>query len=255
MKRCFIRGLWGDNYLRPYEKVRRDVANAVVWPHKPSPMQVYCYGVENEAYLKTLGVTPRRMSKEPVVNFTGGTDRNIVQDYTGSFGWGMSTWRHKLDVLERALSEYEEVVWLDWDVKQFEPMPADFWERLRMGRCFQAAIKQYRRIQLGHRRIDKRKIPHGAFIYCRSLPAIREIIEIHRAMPLAMDEHAYMVWIDRQTPWTGVDGYKAAGWEPWCYYHAESVLILERVVFAEHMNRRAWRKVKNELLLRKGAVG
>ncbi|NQU12084.1 hypothetical protein HQ590_14915 [bacterium] len=175
-------------------------------------MICYCFGTENLDRIRKLGagaVGELHLAHEkPIVNFTGQADRNCHSK--GRINWGLNFWHHKIMAIEMAVAEHGPVVWLDWDVWQVAALPGDFWRALASGPPLQAALRVYRRPQCHWRRrhLDpgaRYHVPHGAFLYCRSLEAIQRVAEIHRQdHPTQTDEIAMARYFDEvDSGWVG----------------------------------------------------
>lgn len=243
----FIQGLWGDERFRRYAKVRGDVERAAKRPLRPAPVTVLCYGLDNLAFLRRLGFQAICIHPEPVQNYSGhDVDRDHRQDYTGSIAYGISSWRHKLEVILSAVEEFKEVVWLDWDCTLELPLPGDFWRELRRQQPLQMGLRWYRRPQCGWRESDQRLLPHGAWIYCRDPQIIRDVIAIHCTLAegLCMDEHAFAMWFDQQLGgWKGIEAYRSAGYAPRYYAPPTLPYFPEEAVFCERLPGVAREKV------------
>lgn len=225
MKSLFLRGLWGQgpdagpNQTETLDKTRHDISRSLKVKHQPTPLTVGAYGRENFQHLKGLGVRwPVLLNPRPIVNFEY-SDQARVSQNNGRINWGLSMWRHKLEIIKWGLGLSDEVVWLDWDIHQVAEMPQDFWERLRDGAPLRAALRCYQNPQCMWRgRREKRMVPHGAFIYCRDRTLIERAIWWHtNHHPESTDEVAMAHLIDeRMGGWQGAQAYADAGYQaPW----------------------------------------
>lgn len=223
----FVRGLWGEGEdgERPtltLPKTLQDIQNSLAAKFQPEPLIVYCWGTENQNFLKSHEVESIPVSKRPIENYSGDpeTPRGDIDPVVGRVNYGVSMWRHKLESLCMALQIHQQVVWLDWDVHQVQAIPNDFWSILRAGPEIQAALRGYRRPQCPWRpRRGRGLVVHGGFIYCRSLLLIERVIEIHSTkFPTYTDETPISYVIDDMMHgWTNADAFLAAGFEPQCY--------------------------------------
>jgi len=163
MKQAFVRGLWG-NFSGPEEaaiprpkKMEDDIlAQSPDNPKAPHhDFVVYTMGIHNHQYLIDHGFNSVLMDERPSI-------------------WDMKTelYRHKLELLKRAMEDYDEIVYLDWDCYQVKPFPNDFWDILRQGDVCQTNLYQYRTKKCLWRDGDWRKTCNGGFIYLsdKSLP-------------------------------------------------------------------------------------
>jgi len=223
MSSTFVHGLWGEtagseNPTLTLPRTLKAIRHAVAAEHQPEPLVVYCYGEDNREFLREHGIEPLLCSPDPIHNFLPGVSNRNCQS-KGRLNWGLNFWRHKLDCIQRALDNHDEVVWLDWDVRQLRPLD-DFWSTLREGPPIQAALRAYKRPQCGWRARGQRTfVPHGAFIYCRSLVVICRVIDLHiREHPTCTDEIAIAHAIDELLGgWTVPDKYRDHGFEPTVY--------------------------------------
>jgi len=178
--------------------------------------RIFAFGLENTAFLDSLGVEWICLSSDPLVNWTAATDRNPSED--GRVNWGLSHWRHKLECIRAGLTVSEAVIWLDWDCHLCEPLPADFWDRLATGPPFRASLRFYRHRQVSRPgRMAGRYVPHGAWQYFRR-DWIDRAIETHaRRCPGATDEVGMAYFLDElHDGWIGVEQW-AKLYEPDCY--------------------------------------
>lgn len=221
-----VRALWGEGQwarypIPPYKDTLKAIRNTVAadtWRHEKT--MVFSYGAGNAQFLWKQGVQNSRVAEAPIVRWRDSpsterspTDGNRVQ-------WGLSMWRHKLDAIAKALRSHDAVIWLDWDCRQIESLPPDFWSRLADGPPYRASLRQYKGPQAGwrtERRSDKRLVPHGAWQYYRA-DWIDSIIKMHATTcPEKTDEVAAARFLDAyHGEWIGIDKW-AELYEPTCY--------------------------------------
>ena len=222
MQSAFVSGLWGDAVqlarpgIKPF-KVYDDVQKAATWEHKAEPRLVYAYGMENQEILCKAGFNAILLSEVAVPNYTGKDDR--APNVTGSFAYGASVWRAKIEFMLEAMQTVDEIVWLDWDIMPTCPVPVDFWTKMREGQPFQAALRQLHRVQCGWRKTDSRKLHHGGFVYVRGREVVNRLLELCIARPDLNDELIYGLMVDELMggEWLGYEKYLEMGFQPYCY--------------------------------------
>ena len=223
----FIRALWGDEHVQRREKAKRDVVIAMGREHQV-PHRVYCYGRGNHSWLASLGIASTLVSVTGIVNFSGLANRNARGNRRGEGPWGVSMWYHKIEVMYAAACEYGEIVWIDWDVQVCEPLPADFWDKMRHGQRIQGAVQrlkrptcrarfkipdgpQTRQGNMGH-------VTHGAFVYIRGVETVQRIRELAKQSPTLVDQAIFSEAIDELTcGWKGESWLRRNGFVPYGY--------------------------------------
>ncbi len=222
MSNSFVSGLWGDAVqlarpgIKPY-KVFDDIRGAVTWKHKAEPRVVYAYGEANATFLRNCGLSPIVLNSQAVPNYTGETERN--PNVVGSFAYGASVWRAKIEMIAEALKTNDAVLWLDWDVLPIAEIPADFWGRMAEGPPYQGALRQLHRPQCGWRKADRRKLHHGGFVYVRGREMGDRLLRLCIERPDLNDELIYGLLVDELMggEWLGWEKYREMGFEPDCY--------------------------------------
>lgn len=152
MKRSFVRALWGNCCFDPSDikkTILQDIENIQNNQYN-EPFVVYAMGKKNYEFISNKGFNCILMDTLPV--------RYDMAKYL---------WRHKLDVLKRAMEDFDEIVFMDWDCKPTKKIPVDFWEIMRKKAPFQANLMQYRTKRCLWRRNDCRKTCNGGFVYIR----------------------------------------------------------------------------------------
>ena len=219
---AFVSGLWGDEVqlcysgIKPY-KVYDDARTAALADFRPEPRIVYAYGDGNAAFLESIGVTSILLSPDPVPNFTGQAERRTGKSVVHAYG--ASVWRAKIEFIAKAVEEHDEVVWLDWDIHLVKPLPADFWDRMRERRPFQAALRQLHRRQADWRKHDPRKLHHGGFVYVRGRGVAERLLRLCVEHPMLNDELVYCKLVDEMMggEFLGPEAYREMGFQPYCY--------------------------------------
>lgn len=216
MKRTFVRAIWGDiseNGIRK-GKMRKDI-DAIKANEYNEPFVVYVFGDKNAEIMRADGFDVEVIDGRPVV-----------------YDMETQLYRHKLDVLEYALRDYDEIVFLDWDCVPTAPLPDIFWDKMSEKAPFQANLFQYRTKKCLWRNSEWRKVCNGGFLYLRDRRIAQAFISNYeflqkwvaeikekresqgkklRFRELAMifdDEPAMTKWIDdTMGTWPGVDKY------------------------------------------------
>ena len=156
----FIHVFWGEenaSFRRRggsrWSKAIRDLAAASKRGLIPGAV-VYCYGLENSRALKELGYSVRLVSEEAVV---------FPED---------QFWRHKVDGWLHAMDDLRKpIIYVDMDVRQEQPLPADLWEKMAERDTLQAVVEQFRGIKVHFRKFDQRKVNSGKFVYLGDIQA------------------------------------------------------------------------------------
>lgn len=236
MSGVFVHGLWGEAEgsqfpTRGHGRTLSEVQRFLDAPWAGNlPTVTFAWGAENYDALASLGFSPILASRVPIVNYsTDGRPREAREG--NQVNWGTSHWRQKLVCMKLAMeSGHNAIVWLDWDARPEKELPPGFWGRLAEGASFQASLRRYTRPQCGWRsdRTGKRRVPHGAWVYCRDIGLIDQAIEMHeRHVSGCTDEVAWAKTLDTiHGGWTGEDGYKRLGHVPFCY--SQGMLPMKR---------------------------
>lgn len=180
----FIRGLWGsDDKTLEYVKGSGDVDSKI------SP-KVYAFGDTNGNILTQLNKNYELLDSNPM-------------PYEDNC-------RAKLAVIGKALSEFPEIIFVDWHIRLNGDVPFNLQE-LRQGSPVKAALRMYRKRNCKWRPNDQRKIPASDLLYIKGIRVAKELIETWEGMdkPVTL-EQVLMKYIDHLTgKWRGVDYYKS----------------------------------------------
>ena len=212
---AFVRGLFGDTKIpRSQTKVRQDV---LAWTKNPVtiPCAVYCFGLDNARFLRSLGYDPVVLHRTGVVNFRGALRRRR----SAINNWGVNLFRHKLVIWQAALQDYDEIVWLDWDCRPLRTLPTDFWQTVTSRAAeMQATIRCYRRPKCPWRRGTNRHwIPSAAWVYLRGRTIADRLLFCHDLMPRQTEEVAMAAASDLlYGGWRGPQHWVDVGQEPYC---------------------------------------
>jgi len=233
----FIRGLWGDPLVHSYAEAMRDAERTIKHgDHHPEPVVTYCFGRANQEMLERFGDKVEHVMDQYGMPNLSRCDL-WKREPNGAIHWGHSMWRLKLLCICHAVRNYGEVVWLDWAEGIDGTLPDDFWDRMREGATLQASLTRYKQAKVvwRDRRMEKRVLPRGAFIYCRDQEVADRLVTLSMNIPHLSDEHVIALTIDEiHGGWLGVDEYKKAGHEPYCNRHPAQVHEPEIDLFKEH---------------------
>ena len=214
MKRAFIRGLWGEQPESLAEdtpdkrkkmalrrrKMDRNIDALLKCKHQ-DPFIFYVFGDQNYNYLKKNGFDCVLLDKNPV-------KFNIVKHM----------YRHKLEIIKRAMEEYDEIIFLDIDCFQIHPLPSDFWKILNKKEVVQAPLFAYRHVKCPWRKTDKRKVPNGGFVYIRDKSIPDKVISAWEEIGKGdNDEPAWAKLTDDMIGgWQGMEKYWEIFEPPFC---------------------------------------
>jgi hypothetical protein len=208
MKRAIIRTFWGDAHIpRAMTKVRKDLIRARTYPVQ-IPCMNMVYGEENYRFLRELGFDAILVDKRPVV-------------------WYECITRHKFDVMQKAMSDFDEIIFIDWDTEPLKPLTENFWEKFYEKDVIQAPLFQFKRIKAPWR-INRRVEPSAAFIYLRDKSVIEDCIKMWESgNRLQTEQQIMLLYMDKRAgcevgPHDWWDKY-----EPYCCYLAKSAIPME----------------------------
>lgn len=197
-KRGFVRALWGIHehegrrfYLRR-TKQDDDIRLMQKNPWVPKS-KVYVFGTDNFKMCEELGFDAVLLDERPII-------------------WDMDTqqFRHKLEVFDKAMEDFDEIVFLDWDNIPVKPIPDNFWDVLGQKAAIQSNMCQYKRKKAMWRgRYDTRKLPNAAFVYIRDKAITEGMLETWEELGKPWSEELVMGrHIDKiNGGWQGLDHY------------------------------------------------
>lgn len=214
---AFIRAIWGDMWCNVpcYENLLKEVKDNHTGAWHPPGTVTYCYGWENEAYLRSVGISPILLSQSSVMNFTGQPERSPSPD--GWVHYGISMFYHTLYTIHEALNSFDEVVFLDWDTVLMGELPKDFWDKIREGQPFKAGLVRTKRPSCPWRTTGANERPHAGLIYCRDKSIMARMMELYPSMPLTIQETIFALWADEVMGGWSADRWKSEGYEPYCF--------------------------------------
>jgi len=197
-KRSFIRVFWGtspnqindefkieiSNYIKSYyntfvsddqstsyvndelifinkdrlNKVKSNISMAVKEKFQPE-FVCYTFGEDNHKFLKDIGVNSILINK---------------------FSNPYYLYRHKMEAWKCGMSDFDEIVFLDWDTKPIKPIDDNFWNLLNNKSPIQSSLTRYSSRRLSHRgnRLDNKWMPSAQFVYFRDKSLVDRAIEL-----------------------------------------------------------------------------
>ena len=249
--RAVIRGLWGDyllqrpkdTYPHSFYRLLCDVRRAARNHERVD--RVYCYGLENERYLRACGFRTVRLSDDafgfPPSDLLRPDKR--APKHHGTCIWDQNHHAfHKLRIMERALLDFDEVVWVDWDVRQVRLLHDSWWDKqtspfkgivVRQGNWTWGA--KWRRRAVRYSRLkklqttgnpeDAQMVVHAGCFYCSSIEFIKMAMEAQLFNRTWMMQQCLAAALDRMNggAWMGLDEFFRRGhWATW-YRHSLQV--------------------------------
>lgn len=240
VKRAFVRSVWGDissNGIRD-GKLGRDIEASKTNQYlKYSDFKVYVFGSDNYASL-----------------VENGFDCKMIDSSSSVYDMKTRLYRHKLDALFKAMEDYDEIVFLDWDCYPVASIPDNFWDVMGKKAPFQANLFQYRTKKCLWRNVDWRKVCNGGFLYIRDKSIPRAFIckyndlsqwaekkreerekkgkslRFREECLMFDDEPAFSKWVDDYTGgWKGMEMY-------WDLFEPEFCRLKNKSAFSEDLN-------------------
>ena len=233
MTHAIIRGLWGEGDGH----TDHDLADTIRKAHRNGDTvdRVYCFGHRNAHILRACGYNPRMLGPKPYAT------PKLNKEKMGyrATRWGVNYWRHKALIMQAALNEFDEILWTDFDVRQQQPLPDNFWEELGSGPELRAPLAIQRSSRHGAfwrtksipgRRgiLAARIVPGGGYIYMRGRDIADQFLSIHEQRPQWNGQPCMSLLLDRMYDgWMGVEKYVANGHEVSGYYYPGSLFVPE----------------------------
>lgn len=124
--------------------------------------RIYVWGDENVGFLKQIGF------------------KNVVKVSKEPFQWDLvkQQYRHKLEAIRMAHTEFNCVLQLDMDVLPIRQFNPNIWNLMGQKEVFQANLYYYKKAKNWWRISDQRKVTNGGCTYTRGPQPIEEIIKI-----------------------------------------------------------------------------
>jgi len=247
MSRSFVRGIWGEfddsekhlrrrNGISLREKVYRDMKLSLVNPYEPK-FRVYVFGSDNYKKVQDMGFEDVKLiDKRPCV-------------------WDMKKhiYRHKVEIWNAALKDFDEVVFLDWDCFPVAKIPKNFWKVMSKGPDLQGALYCYKRRKNHWRRKASRTVIAATFLYMRGKDMVPEMIRMWKKYKKPWSEESLLMryWDETNGGWKGVDYYVDNGFEP--IYHTlysgfqkDTEFLKTRQFLFLHCNQKRVRDIMRE---------
>ena len=206
----FIRAIWGDDE-RSVTKTRADVVRWKSWTDQPTG-ETYVWGRENFAFLRQQGIEGILVDERPQV-----FER---------------CWRHKLEAWRLAAARYQEFIFLDFDIRLIEDLPADFWQRLRQRGMIQANLLQYKRRRRLNRPDSNRKVPSAAWVYFGDNSIPDKLIDLWTPTSWSAEVPLALYMDELTGGWKGPHEY-ASRFEPYCCLLRRRSAVPEDVIAAK----------------------
>jgi hypothetical protein len=222
----FVRALWGDQPPSPYAKGpdeaglgKNQIEVLNTWRRfaQPKPCLNFVWGKHNADFMRRNGIPFFEMSE--------------------AGNPGVSHWSRKLLCCERALELFDEVVWMDWDVRMVRPLPDDFWQQLRRGQCFQAKLHWYKKMRSWFRPLKNSPnpcvLPGGGCFYFRDLNLVRHCHNIFRRFQTATDEVVFaLLYREMTQDWIDPEEFSERGFDIPFYLTKRVFQIPKEIVFS-----------------------
>jgi len=193
--KSFIRGLWGNN-----GKIVEDISNC----KDNIPYTVYCYGKDNYKHVIDLN---RKDVNAILLN-----DDPILYDHNNN---RYKCYRYKLDILQAGTSDYNEIIYLDWDcnVKEYQ----DVWQEMSKSQVISGCLYWWGKEICNWRslRYYRHFLINTGFLYLRDKEMAKAFINEYNINPHWDDEVPIHRVIDKRF------GFKGKRWwynyfEPKC---------------------------------------
>lgn len=228
MQSAIIRGLWGDERavkrrLKPPRAYAARCAEALkVIKNGDCIDHVYVFGRNNYEFIRASGYRGELTLLEECPWAAPRYRDQVGQSGGGQIMWGCSHWWHKLKIWERAIDDYEQFIWLDFDLVQVRELPEDLWPRLASGNQFRACLAVHRtwgfaapwrhsasliktsgtRLVSGNSEFAARIMPLGQCIYIRSKQDVLDLLALQEQHRRLYDQQLMALMFDQRN-----DGY------------------------------------------------
>lgn len=201
-----IRTFWGDvhsmgtRYTEQIDEAISDNINEIV----------YVWGIDNYNFIKSKGFDCKLISEDSY-------NRNLASNHTF---WDHKSLNHKLWVIENAVMEYGEILFLDWDCRLIKKMDDEFYSFLKNGNALQVPLYVYPKkaldwlihktksdtvnpffhklkkfmIQYSYSWGENYIIPNTGFIYCRDTNIKLLKISLDLKLEAVPDEFSVMAY-------------------------------------------------------------
>jgi len=217
IKRGFIRTLWGINDKNdpfykdndPTHKIMLKICQKFLIDlelprhniYHP-PFLTYVFGRYSYEKLIAMGYDCRLVDERPLV-WENKRCHYINEHY-----------RHKLEAFLLATSEFDEFVFLDWDVVPISPIPDNFWDILKEKQSIQSPLNKYHKFihryaEWRQNEKDRHYIPSAAFVYVGDKQIPINLIQLWDEMNRPpLEEIVIAKYIDQKyDKWIGPEQY------------------------------------------------
>jgi hypothetical protein len=174
------------------EKIQRDLENYSKQPFK-NDTAIYVYGKDNEKAIKGFGFKTVLIDSNPYM-----------------FHPTKLIYKHKLHAYQYMMDDFDEVVFLDVDMRLTKSLPIDFWETLGKKESIQACLHSYSKARINYRKGKANKIiPFGAFLYMRDKSIPEKLLKFHELLPnkFSCEPTMAMLTDEMSGGWKGIDYY------------------------------------------------
>ena len=210
---AFVRGLWGELNGPRYNKIFKDVERAIKIDKNLDTI-TYVMGQNNYDFLTSKGLKCVLINKNPV-------------------GCHKYIWRHKLDIYAAAMSDFKEIVYLDWDCNLIKDIPLNFWNILESKEPIQGCLYRWKSVNVCPWRKEQYIINNG-FLYFGDKNIPKEIIKLYDSFPnkhiwRRNDESVTSYYIDLLTNGWKDLVYWQKHYEPECCYYSKGIFRKTKV--------------------------
>ncbi|MFA7219303.1 MAG: hypothetical protein WC119_02205 [Synergistaceae bacterium] len=234
--KSFIRCVWGsrdlhkeDHFAKNFSALQNEYITVSKNPYMRKDFIVYTLGEDNHKHLEDLGFNSFLVDKS---NHLFDPNRRI--------------WLHKVYLMEAAMRDFDEIIYLDWDTQPFKPLPPTLWDDLRKKDSFQAPLFKYCSVKMPHRdnpkneRFAARVLPSGAFVYISDKSIPTKLMTYEKQEGLRdrwLDEIYYGAYTDEiYGGWKSIQFYRDH-FEPECCNIRRGLFNKESAIFG-HPKRR-----------------
>ena len=209
---------------------------ATLNPYEP-PIVVYVFGQDN--YRNAIDM--------------GFKDVRIIDPRPTVWDMKKHPFRHKIEIWHRALQDFDEIVFLDWDCLPVSKIPENFWETMSNGPNMQGTLYCYYKRKCFWRKVAQRTVIAATFLYLRGNKIGKELIELWEASDKPWSEEVLLMnyWDNQNGGWKGAEYYLENGFEPiyhTLYAYNKEILKSRQMVFLHcgYNNIKKFRKGKTQ---------
>lgn len=235
--KSFIRCVWGsrhlhkeDHFAKNFSALQNEYITVSRNPYMGKDFTVYTLGEDNHKHLVDLGF-----------------NSVLVDKRTHLFDPNRRIWLHKVYLMEAAMRDFDEIIYLDWDTQPFRKLPDTLWDDLSKKDTFQAPLFKYSGVKMPHRKNPKgerfggKVLPSGAFVYIADKSIPKKIMAYEKDDTLHnrwLDEIYYGAYTDEvYGGWKGMEFYREH-FEPECCNIYRGMFRKESAMFGHPKVRR-----------------